>query len=216
MSTAIETTGQHQTPLRDRLLEAAAKVYGECGFRGATTRLIAETAGVNEVTLFRLFGSKTALIHEAIKSHAHPTLDVRLPDEPVAPLAELTLWAQRYMEGVRHNRGLVLNTMGELAERAELIPPVCAGMEATFAEIAGYLDRLPAHGFTLATFDREAAVSMLLGTLFSDAMGREMVPHLHPQPLERAAEQYVRLFLRAIGLSVAADAGGSHRSGSPA
>ena len=45
--------------LRDRILEAAALVYAETGFRGATTRRIAERAGVNEITLFRHFGSKT-------------------------------------------------------------------------------------------------------------------------------------------------------------
>ena len=37
---------------RDQLLQAALKVYAESGTRGATTRRIAQEAGVNEVTLF--------------------------------------------------------------------------------------------------------------------------------------------------------------------
>ena len=43
--------------IRDRILEAAKRVYAKHGFRGATTRLIAIEADVNEVTIFRTFGS---------------------------------------------------------------------------------------------------------------------------------------------------------------
>ena len=55
---------------RARILDAAARVYAEYGYRGATTRRIAVAAGVNEVTLFRTFGSKAALIYEAVRSCA--------------------------------------------------------------------------------------------------------------------------------------------------
>ncbi|MEO7475110.1 MAG: TetR family transcriptional regulator, partial [Gemmatimonadales bacterium] len=37
--------------VRDQLLTAAARVYAEVGYRGATTRRIAQEAGVNEITL---------------------------------------------------------------------------------------------------------------------------------------------------------------------
>ena len=61
-----KTAEQRQQPppadARARLLEAAARLYARGGESGATTRLISEEAGVNEVTLCRLFGSKTALL----------------------------------------------------------------------------------------------------------------------------------------------------------
>jgi len=50
---------------RERLLTAASEVFAEKGFRGATTRDIAERAGITEPMLFRHFGSKTALFEEA-------------------------------------------------------------------------------------------------------------------------------------------------------
>jgi len=47
---------------RERILGAAREVIARKGKRGATTREIAEVASVNEATLFRHFGSKSALL----------------------------------------------------------------------------------------------------------------------------------------------------------
>jgi AcrR family transcriptional regulator len=46
---------------RAHILEAASQLFAQKGFAGATTRAIADLAGVNEVTLFRHFGSKENL-----------------------------------------------------------------------------------------------------------------------------------------------------------
>ncbi|HEY6485327.1 MAG TPA: TetR/AcrR family transcriptional regulator [Candidatus Cybelea sp.] len=47
---------------RERILVATREVIGRKGKRGATTREIAEVAGVNEATLFRHFGTKESLL----------------------------------------------------------------------------------------------------------------------------------------------------------
>ena len=41
---------------------------------------------------------------------------------------------------------------------------------------------------------------MLMAALFADAMGRDFMPEMYPQPPERAPALYVRLFLCAIGV----------------
>ncbi|MDX2182664.1 MAG: hypothetical protein SFW08_01650, partial [Gemmatimonadaceae bacterium] len=48
------------------------------------------------------------------------------------------------------------------------------------------------------------AAAMLTGTLFSDAVGRELFRGTFPEPAEDAAEVYVTLLLRSIGVDVAA------------
>lgn len=52
---------------RERLIEAALRVYARDGLSRATTRVIAEEAGVNEVTLFRHFQNKEGLLSEAMR-----------------------------------------------------------------------------------------------------------------------------------------------------
>lgn len=46
----------------ERVLTAAATLIAERGYGGTTTRAIAEAAGVNEVTIFRRFGTKAGVL----------------------------------------------------------------------------------------------------------------------------------------------------------
>lgn len=55
-------------PARERLLAAARLVFARDGLQGATTRAIASEAGVNEVTLFRLFQNKDGLLAEVMEA----------------------------------------------------------------------------------------------------------------------------------------------------
>lgn len=46
----------------ERILDAAVELFGTHGYAGTSTRAIAERADVNEVTLFRRFGSKQGIL----------------------------------------------------------------------------------------------------------------------------------------------------------
>jgi AcrR family transcriptional regulator len=61
---------------RERIILAARDVIKRKGKRGATTREIADVAGVNEATLFRHFGNKEALI-VAVAKHSCPDVSLR-------------------------------------------------------------------------------------------------------------------------------------------
>lgn len=190
---------------RARILDAAARVYAEFGYRGATTRRIAVAAGVNEVTLFRTFGSKAALLDEAMRSRAAFADASRglLPEQPGDPERELTAWATVLLAHLRDQRSLIRKTMGELEERPGLAPCLAGGMSGAGAELRAYVTRLETQG--LVTRERgapsaaHAGGTMLIAALFADAMGREMMPGIYPEPADRAPALYVRLFLRAIG-----------------
>ena len=185
---------------RQKLLAAAARIYGESGFRGATTRRIADEAGVNEVTLFRLFGSKSALIAEAIREHApRATEPGGLPDQPVDPEHELTAWCNAQLTHLRAARSMIRKAMGEIEEHPEMAPCMSEGTQGAFRELLEYVGRLDHVAESITEDEVQTAAAMLISVLFSDAMGREMMPMLYPQPESDAAALYSRNFLRAIG-----------------
>jgi AcrR family transcriptional regulator len=196
---------------RDKILVAAARVYAEQGFRGATTRRIADEAGVNEITVFRHFGSKDALIHEALRVRAVAPSGVELPDEPRDPERELTAWAMAEIADMRSCRTLIRRTMSEMGERPEVVECTSAGPLDAKERLCSYVARLRRDGFVAAIGNPvrqrewdEAAVAMLMGALFSDAMGRDVMPGMFPVSAERAPAMYVRIFLRAVGVGHAA------------
>lgn len=185
---------------RQKLLAAAARIYGESGFRGATTRRIADEAGVNEVTLFRLFGSKSALISEALRAHAPRAVDpVSLPVEPVDPERELSAWCAEQLTHLRGARSMIRKAMGEIEEHPEMAPCMSEGTQCAFHELREYAQRLGRFGDSISEREVHAAATMLISALFADAMGREMMAALYPQPESDAAALYARIFLRAIG-----------------
>ncbi len=182
---------------RDRILHAAARVYGELGFRGATTRRIAEEAGVNEITIFRHFGSKDALIAEAIRCHAAAESTAELPKQPVNPEQELVRWAEAFATHLRGARGMILKCMGDLEERREMAACIYSGPTHAFNELRGYLAHLRKAGLVDASTDPTTAAAMLMGSLFGDAMGRDMMPSSYP-PAAKAPGLYAKLLLRAL------------------
>ncbi|MGB3769444.1 MAG: TetR family transcriptional regulator [Phormidesmis sp.] len=68
---------------RERIVGSALSLFAEQGITAATTKQIAEKAGVNEVTLFRQFGSKQGLLLAVLQ-------EVPIAENMQAALAEIT------------------------------------------------------------------------------------------------------------------------------
>jgi hypothetical protein len=90
--------------------------------------------------------------------------------------------------------------MGEIEEHpgifsAENSPPAHAAKV-----LCQYLRRLRQTGLAKAEFDEVAASTMLMGVLFADAMGRDIMPDMYRNEPDQALNEYVRLFLRSIGV----------------
>jgi AcrR family transcriptional regulator len=185
--------------VRDQLLVAAARVYAEGGYHGATTRRIASAAGVNEITLFRHFGSKDVLLREAL-ARFQDEGGVLLPDEPGDPIRELTEWSRSQLHGLHARAPLIRTCLGEFAERPGLVAPEISRPVQAVSALAGYLGRLKQRELASAEFDERVAATMLMGVLFADAVARDIVPDIYAKEPEAALAEYVALFLRGIGV----------------
>ena len=96
---------------------------------------------------------------------------------------------------------MIRKCMGELEERPELTGHAAETPTRATNELSAYFRRLKAKGLTNDDFDATVAATMLIGSLFHDAMGREMMPDIYPKPANKAPGKYARLILRAIGVT---------------
>jgi AcrR family transcriptional regulator len=196
---AIAVTSPAVLVNRQKLLEAAMRVFAEAGFRGATTRRIAEEAGVNEVTLFRQFKSKTALINEVAELYARRRSEEALPEGPVSPLPELSEWCAAHLNLLRNSREMIRKCMAEVHQHPQMAGCMRRGPDVVHHQLRDYTTKLVRQrGLDVSDEDIHVACMMLRGALFADAMGRDIMPDLYP-PVRRAAASYARLFLRMLG-----------------
>lgn len=185
---------------RERILEAAREVFAQHGSAGATTRRIAEAAGVNEVTLFRHFGSKEALLDEAARTHVTGEHPIPLPDQPVDPQAELVAWSRREIARLRGSRGFILQCFSEQSVHPELIETGVLPMSQVAEELRRYVERMHRAKMIAHPKERDAATSMLLATIYTEALGRPAMPGILLENEKEAPAMYVRTFLRALGV----------------
>lgn len=185
---------------RTAILNAAVQVFSQHGFRGSTTRRIADAAEVNEVTIFRYFGSKEALLQEAINLSGASAFANPLPADPVNPEKELADWCSAVISHLKSRSPVIRKCMGEMEERPELTARAADAPTRATNELCTYFKRLKSLGYTEDDFEPTVASSMLIAALFHDAMSREMMPDIFPKPADAAPAMYAHFVLKAIGV----------------
>lgn len=186
--------------IRNRILAAAGRVYAQYGFRGATTRLIATEADVNEVTIFRIFGSKAALFQEMLQSQVAATAVPMLSADVSDPARELTRWCATMLEYLRGHAPLIRKTIAEAQERPDAACAACEGSNSAGDSLVVYVEHLQEAGVADSDADVGTAVSMFMSVMFGDALYRDIMPDAFPRPAEAAPAKYVQTFLRAVGV----------------
>lgn len=187
--------------IRHRILAAAARVYAQYGFRGATTRLIANEAGVNEVTLFRTFGSKAELLQAMLQSQVTatdmPSLSADISSDPEG---EIMSWCAKLVTHLGAHAHIIRKTLAEAEERPDAAGTACECPNSAGSTLVLYVERLQEEGLADPDADVRTAVSMFMSALFADALYRGVMPEAFPQPAEEAPAKYVKNFLRAVGV----------------
>lgn len=67
MATSLEKAKQNPDSMKAKILEAARKIFGEYGFHGTTTRMIAKDVGIDISTLYYHWGEKGDLYEAVIR-----------------------------------------------------------------------------------------------------------------------------------------------------
>jgi len=93
---------------RERILDAARRVFLEAGFAGARTRRIAEEAGVTEALLYRFYPSKSAIFQAAV----HEPLE-RFVDELLATTQDIDPGRGERRDRLRQVNEMLLRFMAD-------------------------------------------------------------------------------------------------------
>lgn len=133
---------------RDRMIEAAIKLVNEKGYKGATTKMIAERAGVNEVTLFRHFGSKKGLVEAAIDKysfadHVSETLETKVMWDINK---DLPMLVKEYQELLEQKREIILISLKEAGAFPELDRMIARVPETYKKKLMDYFDQMMQQG----------------------------------------------------------------------
>lgn len=169
------------TPAEDtrrRIIAAALRLFGQVGYSQATTRLIAEEAGVNEVTLFRHFGSKKNLLMACTDtfnaSGFAATFESGLSGDYPSDIAYM---ARLQRKNTAENLDVLRLLLSDTRNVPELQEAMRSGSSGNMARLAAYFQRqieagvirpgLPAEALASA-FDSLFSTPVIFTNLFTD------------------------------------------------
>lgn len=183
----------------EAILVAAAELIGERGYRGMTTRAIAERAGVNEVTVFRRFGSKQGILRALGESWAASMAGFAVSAIPDPSDTRGTLEALATME-VRQALQFGAAAL-RLAIDARSIPEVAevmgGGTSRNLDGLADYLTARQGAGDLRADLDPHVMAEAFFTMTSTFVMAREIVGGdlgSYDVPLEEVVRQMMVLY----------------------
>ena len=185
---------------RQRILDAATRVFAREGVSGATTREIARLARVNEVTLFRSFKNKDELLRQVIIRCSERSIHV-FADAPVKTKSDLKRTVQTYAESyvrmVHENEELARTFLGELKRHLKLCRRLFVGsVKPVRQKFILYLETARKNRLVRKDLDATTAADALTGMLLSGIIRRPLTESAYPT--KRYVKTCVEIFLKGI------------------
>lgn len=192
---------------RGQLLAVAVKLFSERGFRGTTTKEIAQAAGVSEAMVFRHFATKEELYaaildHKACSSVAFEPAStaadaIRRRDDR-AVFHSLALGALEHYEKDRHFQRLLLHSALEKHELAQMFFEEF--VKRVYEFLSGYIRERQQDG-AFIDIDPAIVVRAFIGMVMHHSLNNNL---WDPQKRllnisnETAAESFTNILLNGI------------------
>jgi AcrR family transcriptional regulator len=188
-----------------RIVAAAAELFGQRGYKGTTTRAIAEGAGVNEVTIFRHFKDKQGVLRALGESWAGSTAGYvasSLP-EPDDTRGTLEALARLEVDGAAEFGGVAMRLAMDAKTIPEVAQVVGGGQVDNFEGLATYLTGRQAVGDLRADLDPRVMTEAFFALTSTLVMSRQLLGNgdvSYDLPVEEVSRQMLELFLTGVGL----------------
>jgi AcrR family transcriptional regulator len=168
----------------DQILDAALEVIIQRGYAGATTREIAAVAGINEVTLFRRFGSKAKLLEAIVEQEAEKfsTAGIEYTGNLDVDLQQVVQFYQALMQ----SRGRVITTMlTEIPRQPELMDMMQTPLKIVM-KVTALIERYQNQGALVKEPPVQAFIALVGPLLLGGVLGFAQ-PQLAPLTSDPAA-----------------------------
>lgn len=165
---------------RQKLIDAAARVFNRVGLAGSTTRAIALEAGVNEVTLFRHFQTKEKLV-SAVIGQTFDTTGVTAPVATGDLKADLSQHARYYEKMLIDNLSIVRTLLGEIQHPREQERQIFRGIFRPLrTTLITLLQDAKTRGAIRSELPPDILADMFNGLFFTNVIRRSS-PHSTPE-----------------------------------
>lgn len=196
---ALSSAETQPEDTRSRMIAAALQLFGQVGYARAATRAIAEAAGVNEVTLFRHFGSKKNLLLACAETFNASGFAANFEKELTGNYAEDLLWMARLqIRSTAENLHFLRLMLSDARAIPEMREAMLTGARGNMARLSAYFQRqieagvirpeFPAEALATA-FDNLFSSNVIFENLFEDSL----TPQL---PAEETTRALAALFVR--------------------
>jgi AcrR family transcriptional regulator len=182
---------------RQRILQAAAQVFGELGYARATTRGIAAAAQVTEVTLFRHFGSKEKLFIEVVQQYGGPAVSALIEQMLTGDLhQDLIAIGGLYLNVILERSEILTMMFCEATHFPEVRQVIAQNPRLLRQTLAKYFQRQMEAG-VLRQMHPEAMAQAFGGMFFAYAISLELLQEaVEPEmALEGVVSQFVDIFI---------------------
>ena len=194
---------------RDRILDVTADVLHRLGLGGATTKVIAEAAGLSESALYRHFTDKSELLMSVI-SERLPQLIALLKDLPTAAgqrsvranLEQVARIAIPFYEQTLPLAGSLFAEPELLARQQAVMRSKNLGPHHASEMLARYVRAEQGLGRIDARVDPEAAAALIIGAMLGHVLLRRLIGS---DDSPEADERYIRTCIRALMIGLAPD-----------
>ncbi|MBR8837221.1 MAG: TetR/AcrR family transcriptional regulator [Stigonema ocellatum SAG 48.90 = DSM 106950] len=190
-----------ETQTRDRILQAAQRLFASQGFDGTTTRDLAQAAGVAEGTLFRHFSNKKAILVEvASQGWVEILTDLLTELSEMGSYKAVAQVMRRRMWNMQKNADMMRVCFMEAQFHPELRDRIQSEVIDKMTDVAEAFFQTAMDNGVYRQMDAKIVAKVFLGMFAIAGFSNNtlMEPEASPQQMHLIAEGLADIFLNGV------------------
>lgn len=184
----------------ERIIDAALQLVSEKGYNAATTKAIAELAGVNEVTIFRHFGNKRGILKAIVEKFSYnPVLQQVMRESVTGDLeTDLLNFSLKYFNYMMSIKDFIMIGFKESMQFPEIDEEIANVPLLVKNELMHYFEEMY-HKGKIREVNFEAAAMSLIALNFGHFVSRARLgTNVSIIPSEEMLKTSISIFSRGL------------------